>query len=216
MDWCSLFQPAGLFAMGCDLGPQVPGVNFRKTGPAWVELSLDLNYNIRGIVTGDPITTFINIPVDMGMILPDGLETVGVSFDPTDLETGQYTGQIVIASNDPNENYDYIDYTLNVGGGETTRVSILPQEQTVSGDVVFETTIEISDVTNLGSFELTLDFDANYLQANSINLGAFLGSTGRTVFPLTNNINNNTGLIEYAISTFGATLPGLVEMLEFF
>ncbi len=108
------FQPAGLFTMGCDLGPQVPGVNFRKTGPAWVELSLDLNYNIRGIVTGDPITTYMDIPVASGMVLPGGDETVGVFFDPTGLDAGQYTGMITVATNDPETNYSYIDVTLDI------------------------------------------------------------------------------------------------------
>jgi len=89
-----------------------------------------------------------------------------------------------------------------------TTVSVLPNFQTVPGDEIFETTIEISDITNLGSFELNLDFDANYLQANSVTLGSFLGSTGRQVFPLTNDIDNTNGLIEYAVTTLGSSLPG--------
>jgi len=110
----SYFQPAGLFSMGCDIGPQVPGVNFRSTGPGWAELSLDYNYNIRGIVTGDPITTYMDIPIAEGMIAPGGDETVGVFFDPTGLDQGQYTGAIAIAANDPNTNYTYVDVVLDI------------------------------------------------------------------------------------------------------
>jgi hypothetical protein len=110
----SYFQPAGLFSMGCDIGPQVPGVNFRSTGPGWAELSLDLNYNVRGVVTGDPIVPFMEIPVDAGTVLPGGDETVGVFFDPTGLETGVYTGEIVVASNDPETNYASVDVMLDV------------------------------------------------------------------------------------------------------
>jgi hypothetical protein len=108
------FQPAGLFTMGCDIGPQVPGVNFRKTGPAWAELSLDYNYNVRGIVTGDPITTYMDIPVNAGMVLPGSDETVGVFFDPSGLDAGTYTGMIAVATNDPETNYSYIDVTLDI------------------------------------------------------------------------------------------------------
>ena len=108
------FQPAGLFTMGADIGPQVPGVNFRSTGPGWAELSLDMNYNIRGIVTGDPITAYMDIPVDMGMILPGEDETIGLFLDPSGLGAGQYTGEVVIAANDPNTNYTYIDVILDV------------------------------------------------------------------------------------------------------
>jgi hypothetical protein len=114
--WIGLayFQPAGLFSMGCDIGPKVPGVNFRSTGPAWGELGLDLNYNIRGIVTGDPIVPYMSIPVDAGIVVAGGDETVGVFFDPTGLAIGQYTGQIVIAANDPVTNYTNIATTLDI------------------------------------------------------------------------------------------------------
>lgn len=108
------FQPAGLFTMGCDAGPQVPGVNFRKTGPAWAELSLDYNYNVRGIVTGDPMPAYMDVPINMGMIVPGDDETIGVFFDPTGLPAAQYTGMIAIATNDPATNYNYIDVTLDI------------------------------------------------------------------------------------------------------
>jgi len=55
---------------------------------------------------------------------------------------------------------------------------------------------------------LDLDYDPVLLQANSVTLESFLGSTGRTVFPLANNINNTTGLIEFAATTLGPSPPG--------
>jgi len=87
-------------------------------------------------------------------------------------------------------------------------VSIQPASKTVALSATFTTTIEIAQVNNLGGFELEVDFDPLLLQANSVILGSFLGSTGRTVFPLASTINNTTGLIEFAATTLGASPPG--------
>jgi len=89
-----------------------------------------------------------------------------------------------------------------------TLVSVNPDNQIVNTNEIFSTTIEITDVSNLGGFELNVVFDPLFLQANSVNLEDFLGSSGRQVFPLFNNINNTIGLIEYAATTLGATPPG--------
>jgi len=108
------FQPAGIFAFGSDSGPAVPGVNFSSTGPGWSELSLDRNWNLKGHVTGDPYNTFLDVPVDMGMVAPGNNENVTVFIDPTGLTGGQYTGAIVVATNDPVTNYVNIDVTLDI------------------------------------------------------------------------------------------------------
>jgi len=199
---------ANQFSIGKDEGPRVPGVNFISINPAWQEFTLDYNLSIRGIVTGNPIPAFINIPNPSGTLNGGDNTNIDVEFDPNQLENGSYTGQIVVASNDPVENYDYIDFTFNVGEDQFSIIKVLPENQTVFGETVFETSVELFDVTNLGSFELNLDFDANYLQANSVTLGGFLGSTGRQVFPLTNDIDNTNGLIEYAVTTLGSSPPG--------
>lgn len=89
-----------------------------------------------------------------------------------------------------------------------TTVLINPIAQTVNTSQVFSTTVEIFQVQNLGGFELDIDFNPALLQCNSVTLETFLGSTGRTVFPLTNNINNTNGLIEFAATTMGPNPPG--------
>ena len=94
----------------------------------------------------------------------------------------------------------------SVEANEVLRVA--PAEQTVGANENFSTEIEIQNISNLGGFELELSFDAAYLQVNSVTLESFLGSTGRTVFPLTNTIDNTNGLIEYAVTTLGPTPPG--------
>ena len=97
---------------------------------------------------------------------------------------------------------------VNIIGDPTdaTNVLIDPSSQTVNTSEVFSTIIDIEDAANLGSFLLNLDFDADLLQANSLTLGNFLASTGRTVVPITNTIDNTTGTIDFEVSTTGAPL----------
>ncbi len=87
-------------------------------------------------------------------------------------------------------------------------VFINPASQEVNPSQTFTTTVEISLVQNLGAFAIELSFDANLLQVTSLSLGSFLGSTGRTIFPLINNFDNTIGLIEYAVTTLGSEPPG--------
>jgi len=101
---------------------------------------------------------------------------------------------------------DYISFPANAA--ITTMVFLSPAEQNVNSDEIFNSTIEISNVENLGSFELEINFDPSLLQANSMALADFIGSTGRSVFPLIQNIDNTNGLIQYALTTLGSSLPG--------
>jgi hypothetical protein len=135
----SYFQPAGIFAMGSDIGPKVPGVNWSSTGPGWSELSLDRNWNIRGVVTGDPLPAYMDVPIDMGMVLPGGDETVAVFFDPTGLEAAQYTGEIVVATNDPETNYTYIPTTLDIvtSTNDITKTTSLTVQPNPTSDLVY-------------------------------------------------------------------------------
>jgi len=93
-------------------------------------------------------------------------------------------------------------------GQSSTIIQFQPSSQTVSTNTSFTTDIKIIDVQNLGGFELEINYDPTLLQATSITLSAFLESTVRTSFELSNNIDNSTGLIEYAIATLGATPAG--------
>ena len=91
---------------------------------------------------------------------------------------------------------------------QSQNVFFNPSSQQVEPLEVFTTTIEISDVENLGAFELEVYYNSDYISANSVTLGDFIGSTGRTVFPIENNIDNESGIISYAVSTIGPNPPG--------
>lgn len=108
------FQPAAIYAMGCDAGPKVAGVNWSSTGPGWSEFSLDYNWAVRANTVGDPMPNWMDVPVEFGMIPGGGSETVAVFMSPDGLANGQYTGSLVVAANDPVTNYTEIDVTLDI------------------------------------------------------------------------------------------------------
>ena len=86
----------------------------------------------------------------------------------------------------------------------TTMVRISPTTQTVDvGDTV---TIEVwvDDVTNLGGYQFTVNFDPSILQATGSSDGGFLGSTGRSVVPLSPKIDNSAGTITVGALSFGS------------
>ncbi len=136
--------------------------------------------------------------------LVDGYYKIPVSTTLTPLE---------YAANDPlapvtHSYLNGIEFDADFFGSLTTQVFVNPEEQSINTSEVFTTTIEITEVENLGSFELEIDFNPNYLQLNSLSLGDFLGSSGRTIFPLFENIDNTNGLLQYAVATLGSAIPG--------
>ena len=89
-----------------------------------------------------------------------------------------------------------------------TIVSILPTSQDVGASGLFTTTIEIEDAIDLGHFNLELQFNPSLINALSVSLRNFITSTGRSISNITENINNEFGFIEYAITTSGDGISG--------
>lgn len=132
------FQAAGVFAMGADAGPATPGVNWSSTGPGWSLLTLDNNWNLQANVVGDPFPSYMNVPIDFGMVAPGDSETVGVFFNPDGLDAGQYTGSLVIATNDPVTEYAYVDATLDIiiGTDELNTVDAVSVYPNPTNDII--------------------------------------------------------------------------------
>jgi len=99
-----------------------------------------------------------------------------------------------------------LNFQLDVA--PNTQVFINPETQEVNTSVPFTTTLNISEVNNLGSFELEILFDPDLMQATSVELGDFLTSTGRQAFPLANYIDNSNGRIEFGAITLGSETAG--------
>jgi hypothetical protein len=90
------------------------------------------------------------------------------------------------------------------GAGVTT-VCVLPVTQSVAAGDPVSLQIAVDNVTNLGAFQLDLEFNDTLLTPVSITVGPFLGSTGRSVFCLSSLITNS---VQLACSTLGSALAG--------
>jgi len=67
--------------------------------------------------------------------------------------------------------------------------------------------VTIENVIELSGFEFTIDYDPTIVKvsdASAVALGNFLGSTGRSVIPLTPSIDNTTGQMSYTAASFGS------------
>ena len=89
----------------------------------------------------------------------------------------------------------------------TVTVAVVPADISKAAGEKFEVKIEISNVKDLGAFELSLRFDPALIQVDKATIGDFIGSTDRTVLPLGPNINVAEGRLDVGALSTGA-LPG--------
>ena len=62
---------------------------------------------------------------------------------------------------------------------DTTTIRITPSTQSVAPGDAFSVTVQIADVLDLGAFEFRLNYTQSCVQRESVQLGDFLGSSGR-------------------------------------
>jgi len=58
-------------------------------------------------------------------------------------------------------------------------------------------------VADVGSFQFTLAFSPGIVHAEGVELGDFLGSTGRSTLPVGPDIDNVAGTVAFAAASFG-------------
>lgn len=85
---------------------------------------------------------------------------------------------------------------------------VTPASSSVAAGAPVTIGIELSNVTNLGSFQFTLGYNPALVEVQAVTLGDFLGSTGRTVFPTGPTISNTAGTVVYAAASLGTGIPG--------
>ncbi|MBM4466888.1 MAG: hypothetical protein FJ014_15280 [Chloroflexi bacterium] len=87
-------------------------------------------------------------------------------------------------------------------------VRIEPVESTVRAGQSFTVSVMIAEASNLGGFEFTLLFVTTTVTVNSVTVGDFPGSTGRTVLPVVGPIiDNQAGQASFGVVTVGSA-PG--------
>ena len=142
----------GTYPAGCDGGPHHPsgdGSWISTDGVSWDRLyelsaSLDYNWNIRAHIA--PGTTpWVSINPKQGTVAGGASGTIVVTFDASEVDPGTYNGNIIIASNDPNNPGLTVPVTLQVGD-----VTILPGDANGDGQVnIFDVIATINYIIGL-------------------------------------------------------------------
>ena len=147
-------QPAGLFPAGCDAGPAAPDGRWISTGPGWGFLSLDYNWNIRAVLTGDAGPVWLSATPTTGELTAGQIADVTVGVNATGLEPlTVYKGKLHIRSNDfANEMVNIsVLITVLVGvdeNGEQTYVSMYPNPATDQLQLKANTDMQTITITN--------------------------------------------------------------------
>jgi hypothetical protein len=82
-----------------------------------------------------------------------------------------------------------------------------PANLTVAAGSTLTVTVMIDEAVDLGAFQFDLHYIPSTVQVETITLGGFLASTGRTAAPAGPRIDNGTGFASLAGFSFG-TQPG--------
>jgi len=104
----------GIFPVGCDAGPAHPDGRFLKVGVGWTVSTLNVNWNIRGSLTGNGITQWLSVTPASGSLQPNDSKFHSLTFDATQLEIGDYAGVVKVKSNDIDDPVVVIPVTLDV------------------------------------------------------------------------------------------------------
>ncbi|MBC7236142.1 MAG: hypothetical protein H5T69_09885 [Chloroflexi bacterium] len=94
-----------------------------------------------------------------------------------------------------------IDFMLDMAGLATLKIEPLITQ--VQPGETFTVTVEVADAVDLGAFSFEIAFNPEVIEALGVELGDFLGSTGRQVVPVGPEIDNEAGLLAYGAASFG-------------
>ena len=105
-----------------------------------------------------PALTFVSVEPDLGSVAPGQSVTLTVTFDSTDLDPGPHIAQIVINSNDPDENPTLVTGSLTVLPPD---IGVSPASFTVTRDRDEVTTADLT-ITNTGDGTLVFDIETPF------------------------------------------------------
>ena len=81
-------------------------------------------------------------------------------------------------------------------------VRIQPTTSVVGVGSTFTVAVMIDDVSDLGGYEFDVYFYTPTVHVDGVADASFLGSTGRTVYPITPTIDNEIGLLSFAAFSY--------------
>ncbi len=130
---CYVNQTTLTHPIGTDPGPAVYDGDWVSNGPGWGHLAPtnDRNWNIEGILQGDPIEGWLSADPDDGTVVAGEFDNVTVTYDASNLLVGTYYAALVFITNDPENQYLELPVTLTVedgtglGEGDVSRLEML-------------------------------------------------------------------------------------------
>ncbi len=82
-------------------------------------------------------------------------------------------------------------------------VALEPAEQVVDLGATFTVRVTVEQASNVGGYEFRLGFDPSVIKVLDVEIGGFLGSTGRNVMPLWNPDLDKPGMTTCGAITYG-------------
>ena len=131
----SFNKPAGAFPAGVDAGPANPNGDWVAMGPGWSHLSsnpaLNFNWNIRAQLTGTGGPVWLSVTPKTGTVEGGASKDLAIKVNATGLTAANYSGKLIVRSNDPEAERVDIDVMLTIitginEAGEQTYVSVYP------------------------------------------------------------------------------------------
>jgi len=120
-------SPAGLFTLGVDDQPVVPGTCYLRTGPVWSEFpGVDGtgNFCIRAEVEGLGWPAWLLVTPGTGTVAAGQEANLTLSFNTVALTAGTYYANVVIGANDPDQQWTEVPVTLDYLVGIENQTSI--------------------------------------------------------------------------------------------
>ena len=98
--------------------------------------------------------------------------------------------------------------TVSVVPSSTTVMRIAPTTVVANVGTPLTVSVDISNVTNLGSFEFSLAYNPSLVQVQAVSLAEFPGSTGRSFGPVGPTIDNVAGTVSFGAMSLGSSPAG--------
>ena len=152
---CYVNQTTLTHPIGTDGGPAVYNGDWISTGPGWGHLApgIDANWNIQGVLQGDPIEGWLSTDPASGTVTSGNMDEVEVTFDASSLVIGDYYADLVFVTNDPeNQVFEvpvHLSVVSGIGIGEDndTRIEMLVYPNPANNMVHVKANLNIDRLT---------------------------------------------------------------------
>lgn len=214
--------PAGLYAS--DGSVIVSAVRTNAATGAFVnEIALEELTSILPPIadfSATPITGFVPLNVQFTDLSSGAITTRTWNFgdgnssaevNPSHLYSNAGVYTVSLAINGPGGDASLLRsnfITVSVVPSSTTVMRVAPTTAMANVGTPMTVSVDISNVTNLGSFEFVLAYNPSLVQVQAVSLAEFPGTTGRSFGPVGPTINNTAGTVSFGAMSLGGSPAG--------